>query len=321
MSAQGKNQALAQGAFFAAGMAAAGLLAILVPPLFFPAVLFIPLPLVVLVRRYDLKTGLFAVVIFCALLFLFAGFNPAGIILVLQTAPLGLLLGVLLKNHVSAGVSIVVGALTLAAFALLGLAVSFWATGNNPLAAGEEMEQAMERAADWYTRLGITEELPRSELEQIIAQTAKFVNQLFPAHLVTLCILNALFTYLLARKALQKIACPLPPLPPFVRWQFPWQTSWGLIAGLGLTLGGDALHIFPAAVLGKNILYVFAFLYLIAGLAVAAFYLAKWKVPGLLRIFLLCFAFIYLPLAAAVIVMLGVMDSFLNLRRSMEGKK
>ncbi|MCL6447235.1 MAG: YybS family protein [Armatimonadetes bacterium] len=321
MSAQGKNQALAQGAFFAAGMAAAGLLAILVPPLFFPAVLFIPLPLVVLVRCYDLKTGLFAVVIFCALLFLFAGFNPAGIILVLQTVPLGLLLGLLLKNHVSPGVSIALGALTLTAFAMLGLAVSFWATGNNPLAAGEEMEQVMERAADWYTRLGLTEELPRSEVEQIIAQTAKFVSQLFPAHLVTLCILSALFTYLLARKALQKIACPLPPLPPFVRWQFPWQTSWGLIAGLVLTLGGDALHILPAAVLGKNILYVSVFLYLIAGLAVAGFYLTKWKVPGLLKFFLLFFAFFYLPLAAAVIALLGVMDSFLNLRRSMEGKK
>lgn len=97
--------------------------------------------------------------------------------------------------------------------------------------------------------------------------------------------------------------------------------SWGLIAGLGLTLGGEALHIFPAAVLGKNILYVSVFLYLIAGLAVTAFYLAKWKVPGLLKFFLLFFAFFYLPLAAAVIALLGIMDSFLNLRRSMEGKK
>lgn len=321
MPVQFKNQALVQGAFFAACMAAAGLLALLVPPLFFLANLFIPLPLVVLVRRYDLKAGLFTVIIFCVLLFLFSGPSLAGVILVLQTVPLGLLLGLLFKNHASAGISIAVGALTLAAFTLLGLAVSFWATGSNPLAVGEEMKQAMEGITDWYTRMGITEELPRSELEQIITQTAKFASQLIPAHLVTLSIVSALLTYLLARKVLRRLALPLSPLPPFARWQFPWQISWGLIAGLGLTLGGDALHIGPAAVLGKNVLYVSVFLYLIAGLAVGAFYLAKWKIPGVVKFFLVFFAFFYLPLAAAAIAVLGIMDSFLNLRRSLEGKK
>lgn len=321
MSVRGRNQALAQAALFAAGMTAAALLACLTPLFFFPAVLFIPVPLAVLVRRHDFKAGLLAGAIFCALLLILAGPNLAAVVVLLQTVPLGLLLGLLLKNHTSAGVSIAAGALVLAAFALLGLAVSFWTTGNNPLAAGEEMKQAMERAADWSARLGVTEELPRRELEQIMAQTAQLASQLILAHLVTLSILNALFTYLLARKALQRLACPLPPLPPFTRWQFPWQTSWSLIAGLGLTLGGDAWKISPAAVVGKNILYVSVFLYLLAGLAVATFYLGKWKIPGLLKFFLAFFAFLYLPLAAVLIALLGVADSFFNFRRSLEGKK
>ncbi|MEW6424265.1 MAG: YybS family protein [Bacillota bacterium] len=310
-----KKQALAQGAFFAGLMTAIGLLGVYIPPLFFLTNLLVPLPLAVLVRQQDLKTGLFALTLFAALLFLFLGPGLDVLILVLQTVPLALVLGLLFKNHASAGVSVFLSSLTLTVFTLLGLTISMWVTGNNLFVPGEEMKQAMEQAADWYARAGLTRELSRTETEQIFAETARFVSQLIPAHLVTWSIISAFLTYLLTRKVLRKLSYAVTPLPPFAQWQFPWYFSWGLIAGLGLTLAGDWLTLFPVAVLGKNVLCVSGFLYLIAGISVCSFYLAKWKIPGLVKLIVAGSTVFYLPFAIILLAVLGIMDTFVNLRR------
>ncbi|MCL6560751.1 MAG: YybS family protein [Firmicutes bacterium] len=316
-----KTQALTQGAFFAALMTVLGVLGIYAPPLFFLTNLVIPVILAVLVRRQSLQAGVAALIVFSILVLLFVGPKLAVVILIFQTAPLGLVLGLLFKNHASAGISIVFSCVTLAVFTLFGLAVSIWVTGNNPLMAGEEVKQAMAQVADWYARVGLTERLPRNELEKILAETAVTVSQLIPAHLVIWSFISAFLTYFLARQALVKLAYSPAPLPPFAQWQVPWYISWGVIAGLGLTLAGDSLKIFPAAVLGKNMLYVSGFLYFVAGLAVCNFYLTKWSVSRLVKFFFIGLAVFYLPFVVVALAVLGILDSFFDLRRSRSGKK
>lgn len=310
-----RNQALAQGAFFAVLMAGIGIVGLAIPPLFFLANLLIPLLLAVLLKRQDLKTGLMALVLFIILLLFFPGPRLVVCILVLQTAPLGLVLGLLFKNHASAGVSFVLSAITLSFFTLFGLFLSVWVTGNNPLTGDEEINRVLEEVMEWSTRAGLTDSLSREELEEITTRTLQTTSQLFPANLVIWSTITAGLTYFLIRQVLGKLSYSLPQLSPFTQWRFPWFLSWGLIAGLGLTLVGDSGEIFAVSVLGKNILFISGFLYFVAGLAVAGFYLARWGAPWWLKFILIGFAVFYFPLAAIVLVVLGIADSFRNFRQ------
>jgi len=314
LSVPAKNPVLIEGAFFAVLMSLAGLLSLYVPVLSFLAGSFISLLIAILIQRRDLKTGLIAVIIFTVLVFLFRVDNLTILLLIVHTVPLGLVLGLLFKNHAGAGLSICFSSLTLILFTFLGVALTFWITGLNPLAAGGEMKQVIARVADWYVQAGLTQELPLGELEAILEETVKTFIQFLPAHLIISSVVDAFLVYWLAGIILRRLDRPIMAIPPLVQWQFPWYTCWGLITGLGLALTGDYWKITTVGVLGKNILYIAGFLYLVAGISVCAFYMAKWKVPRLIKAAFIIFTIFYLPLALMILIVLGIMDSFVNWR-------
>lgn len=315
MSGRRISQALRQELFFAALMILAGLVGIYIPPLFPLVSLVLPLPLAVLVRLRDLKSGLFAsavfLIVFCllpvpkAVVFLLAG----------QCIPPGLVLGLLFKNHAPAGIGIALSAVALAVFSLLGYAfLTAGTNGNLPFEEQEEVKRAMEIAADWYTRAGLSESLPREEWERAFIETARAVNELIPAQIVVWSIVSAFFAWLILRWIFLKLALSLPPFPPFSRWQFSWWLSWGVIGGLGLALAGDTLSLFRLSVAGKNILFVSGFLYFVAGLSVGSFFLGNWRIHPAVKWVVAGAAFFYLPATAVSLIVLGIADSFFNFR-------
>jgi uncharacterized protein YybS (DUF2232 family) len=295
-------------------MAVIELTGLIVPMLTFLSGIFAPLPLVVAVLRRDLRTGAIALLVAVVLYFLVSGASIPALVMILPAGLLGLLLGMLFKNHVSAGASMVFSVLTAAVFTLVALGLVFWITGVNLFVMGPETRQAMEQMVNWYARWGMIEQPLSQEKKQIFDQTVEMIGQLIPANFVIWSMVNAFLTYVLAGRVLSKLKFDVPPLFPFARWQFPWYVVWVMIVGLALMLSGDFLAWPAAGVTGRNVLYVSGFLYSVAGLSVCVFFVVRWNFSRFIRYFLVGISVFYLPLTSVFLIILGVVDSFVNLR-------
>lgn len=312
------NQILMEGILGGALMAIIGLFGLFVPVLALVSNLFAPLPLVVLIRRRDLKTGVLALLVAAILMFLACGFAPLAITVVLQAGSLGLLLGLLFKNHVSSGKSIVLSVFTAAVVTLISLGLVFLITGVNLFVMGPDTRQTMEQMLDWYTRLGLVQQPLSQEARQVFDNTLELIGQLIPANFIIWSMITAFLTYILAGQSLIRLKFSIPSVIPFTHWQFPWFLIWSVIAGLGLMLSGDLSGIQvagTAGIIGKNILYISMFLYSLSGLSVCVYFVFKWNISRFLRYFLILLSLFYTPLAMFIIIVLGLVDSFVNLRK------
>ncbi|GBF32488.1 hypothetical protein DCCM_0684 [Desulfocucumis palustris] len=309
------NRALVEGAFFAAITVVLGLLGLYIPPLLFFTTLLMPIPLAVLVRRRDLKLGLMALAVAAALMFMLFGRPLTVLLLIIQSGPMGLLLGLLFKNRVSAGPAIAAASVVAVVTTVLTFLISFWVTGINPFDMGEEMKQSMDRALDWYTQSGLVDAAAREQFRESMEQMARLFALLLPANMVIWSLISTYITYALNRLVLIKLRYETTPLPSFSRWKFPWYVIWGGILGLGTLLLGDELKIAGMATLGKNIIYVMGFLHFILGLSVFTYFIKRWKIARGFKILIVVMVGIYWPFALSVMLTLGVMDPVMDLRR------
>ncbi|RKO65535.1 YybS family protein [Desulfofundulus salinus] len=314
MASRLRHDALVEGAFIAGLTVVIALSGLSVPPLFLLSNLVTPLPLAVLVRRHDLKTGAVALMVAAALLFVLYGRPVTVLMLVIQMGPLGLLLGLLFKNHVRAGLAVAVAAVVAAGLTLLTLVLGFWITGINPLVIGPQMHQGAEHLLEWYRQQGFIEPGMEEELRRLLQEMIQLAAILLPANLVIWSLVSTFITYYLGQVVFRRLGYVVTPLPSFREWQFPWYLVWILILGLALFMGGDALgkQVFSAA--GKNLLYIGACLYLVLGLAVVSFYFARWQLSRSVKILLAVALLLYWPFAVIMLITLGLVDSLLNIR-------
>lgn len=310
-----KTRALTEGAFLATLAAILGLMGLYIPPLYFLTSLLVPLPLAVLVKRHDLVTGLLALVVTTFLLFIFFGEPFTVLIMMIQFGPLGLLFGILFKNHVPAGPSIAAGSILAAFLAVITIAMTFWITGINPFAMGQEMRQSMEQATSWYARAGIVDAEGEQQLREFTEQMIRLVPIFLPGSLVVWALISTLLTYLVTRAVLIRLNYSVPPVPPFSQWRYPWYSLWGMILGLGLVLVGDQWDLTVVGNIGTNILYIFAFVFFILGLSVITFFMKRWRVMPLVKVIIAIVALLYLPFFGLGIMIMGMLDPVLNGRR------
>lgn len=310
-----KNKSLTEGAFLAALAAILGLIGLYIPPLYFITSLLVPLPLAVLVKRHDLSAGLMAWAVTTFLLFVFFGEPFTVLLLVIQFGPMGLLFGILFKNHVPAGPSIAVGSIMAAALTVITVTMTFWITGINPFAMGQEMKESMEEATAWYARAGLVDAQGEQQLQEFTEQMIRLVPVFIPGSLVVWALISALLTYLITRSVLIRLNYSVPPVPPFSQWRYPWYSLWGVIIGLGLMLVGDQWGLTVVNNIGSNILYVFAFAYFVLGLSVLSFFMKRWQVMPLVKVIIAVVALLYLPFFGVGIMVMGMLDPILNGRR------
>lgn len=318
MASESNHQALVEGAFFAALTTIIALVGLYMPPLYILTSLLTPLPLAVVVRRRDLKTGFMAMLVAGALLFMLFGRPVAVVLLIIQMGPLGLLLGLLFKNYVSAGFSVVIAGLFSAVLLVASLFFSFWLTGINPFIMGPEMAQAMDHVINTYKQAGILDQAGEKEARLLIENFIRYMNLLLPGILVMSSIISTFVTYLINRQVLLRLGYNVPALPPFSRWRFPWYSIWGIILGLSLVLAGDSPGRTLMSATGKNLLLVVGFIYTILGLSVASYFIKGWKIARPVKIIMVVMAFLYLPFMFSVLLTLGVLDTLVNTRRLSE---
>ncbi|WP_034638769.1 YybS family protein [Desulfofalx alkaliphila] len=305
---------LVEGALSAALMGLFVLLGLYIPLLLPISSLLFPIPLILMVYRNGLKKAVMSLVVaYLLLLMLFP--DPLTVtVLVIQFGLMGLLLGLLFKNHVSAGKSIAIGTLAAACLTLIILGFTLLIMGVNPLQLEEQLELIVEESIAYYEETDMLTEVDTAELRETVYGTMRMLALLAPGILIISSMLSTLLTYLLSRAVMVRMNKDIPPLPPFSRWTYPWYTVWGVIVGLGLTLIGDRYEFVLIATVGKNMLYVFGVSFLLLGLSVAAYYYKKLQISPWIKL-IFVFLLAMWPFTPFLLIGVGVMDPLLDVRR------
>lgn len=319
MSERSALAPLAEGALVAALAAVLALLGILLPPLQVVTNILWIVPIVVLVVRQDLRTGILATLVAGILVGVFSGLLNA-LFLFIQFAGLGLLYGYLFKREVSPGPMVVAGSAMVLFSLLFSLLLSFYILGWPSLDLVEDLQHLPERVLDFYRRSGLLDRFLQQgntleDLRRSLEAAVNYIKLLLPGMLVLVSLFLALINYLVSEAILRRLNLRNKVLPPFRYWQLPWYAIWGFICGLALWLAGDYWHLTALRIVGLNILYLYFPLLAGNGLALVAFWAHRFPWPGALKFTVFLLLLFNLPLALLVLASLGLMDTLAGWRR------
>jgi len=312
-----KNRTLIEGFVWGALTAVFELLA-QIPALTLLCGVFAPLPLAIVVKRRDLKTGALAFLVACLFFYFISHAGLPDLIMILQIGLLGLLLGMLLKNNVPTGQSIAFFILSAAVLTLISFSVIFWTTKINMFVLSQENKQSLEQILKTYVNTGTPGGSLSQETIQTVKEIVNMASQLVPANLVISSMITSFITYVLSFRVLRNLGSSVPAWLPFIRWQFPWYLVWSLITGLATILAGDYFNWPIVSLIGRNVFFVAGFIYFLGGLSVGAYFVIKWKFSLVIKLLLVILGIIYAPVALAFMMILGIFDSFINLRYIVE---
>lgn len=308
-----KSRALAEWAFFALMFAVAGLAGFYLPMLEFFVAMLLPLPTMLIVLKFDARYAILGLAVAGLLFFIFM--PPAAVfILVFRYGLLGVLFGLLFKNRISSGKILSIGMIYAGVAALLYLVLSYFA-GNNLFVLGEEVRSAFEQTMAAYRDAGMLNNIPAELQESFSESIISTYELLFPGQYIISAAALAAITYFFARACLARLNYFLAPGLAFTMISLPWYSIWGPIVGLALTLTGDNFSWLLAAKIGKNILYILFWLYIVLGLSVVVYFFRKINVAWPLKLIFLIFAIAYPPFSMVGLVLLGVTDPLVNFRR------
>lgn len=284
------------------------------PGLHFLAAALLPVPFALLVILLDIYFAAACLLLVGPLLFLWT--NTAGtFFMLLEKGCLGILYGILFKNRVRADRALAAG---VAAAVLLSFAAAlliFVSGGGSVLALDEETRLEFFRLIDAWRETGAIENLPLNWQQDFANRVVYYYELLLPGqYTLSAAVLGALSFFALALVS-SVFKFNLPPGPGFSRISYPWYSIWGLIAGLGFILAGDQFSLRILVITGLNILFVLFYAFLLLGTSVALFFWKAIKMPFIFRFLIVLLAFFYLPIAATVLLLLGITDPLINYRR------
>lgn len=278
--------------------------------------LLYPLPLAILTFRRGLLWGLGGTAALCALSVPLFGL-PQAVLMLLQYGVLGVFLGWAFR---SGRKPLFILSLT-AVIAALGAAISFllsYSFSGLPLTALSEQIQAV---ADAYltmmrqnpalmqtlSQYGWTEE----QFAQLMSAT---MLKVWPAALIVSSALMGALCYAIFAFALRRFKYQAARLPKFRDWRLNWRFAWGVILGLILLLLGDKQDIAWAITAGASILYVFAPLLLICGLAFYFWYMNLLRLSPFMQGLFILVVLLLFSYLAWFLMLLAVLDDLLDLR-------
>gem|GEM_PF-560349 len=322
MTAGHLNRSAAEFALFSAAFLIPALAWVYLPVLAVLAALVMPVPLALLVRRQDLRRGLVALLLLLAVLSAVTLKPYLALVIVMQTGPLGLLLGLLFKNHVSSGKTLVTAVAFSLVLALGMFLFTYLLTGSSPFTLNERQSYVFDQERRLLTQMfgqgGTTGELDPDtlrEMQSAIDQVEVLWPVISASSVLIWFMASAALSCRITRRVMIRYGHSVPAPLPFSRLRLPWYTIWGVIAGLALLLGGDQAGSPGLATAGKVLLLVTGFLLAAIGGSVHAHYLQRWKVAWPFKLISLIILAVYLPLTLMVLATTGVIDCIWNIRR------
>ncbi len=325
MSGRHEQSRLKVFALFTLAMLFTALLWLQSPLFALVALVAIPVLLAVLVCRLDIRYAAGSLLLVVIILSLLTGKLELALMLVYQTGPLGLFMGLLFKNGVSWGKALS-AVLVLSLFIPVGVYLTeYFATGSSPFVLDEgmlsEYRQGVQELKEAFFA-GKGQVLPDGEeFDRISRKFEAAMPILSMSSTLIWSMLLSAVSFFAARRLIKRMGYNVAGSIPFIMWKLPWYSIWGVIAGLAMMLGGEQLNSLGTASAGKVLLCVMGFVYAVLGLSVFTFFLRVMKLSRVLKFLSLLIFIFFLPNVLAVLTVIGIIDSIWNIRWLTQGRK
>ncbi len=317
-STRQQTRGLTEGAVLAALTAVIAAVGLVIP---FVGILLAPLPVMLLVIRWGMRTAVLAAVV--AGVILLQLFGPLTAFSVVAFGPIGLALGWCARRNLSAARAIVVGAIALTGSFVATLALARVVLHQDVLnqfieAMVKSEVQGFQTALDMAERMGLlSPELVR-QWRDTVAVLPKFLTAFSHALLPLMTGLGMLtwsyFCYQVARAVLRRIGYEISAVAPMLGWRIPVGLASGLLyAAAGLSLASWWVPVLSLP--SFNAVWLNLFVFGFQGSLVAITWMNARRVPRIAQIiaFMLISAAGLLPLLGLAI--LGILDSWYDYRR------
>jgi len=302
---------LTEGAILATLVALLALAARYLPVIQFAAALVCPIPLTFLVIRQGMRVAVLAALV-AAAVGAIAGGPLTGVAIVLTFAPIGIALGLGVRNRWAPGTIVLVCAAVATASLLINLGLTLFIAGVNPYTVMfESMQQGQEQSLRLYERLGID----RKHLEQasgVMKQWLELMPRLMPLLIVGGGAFVALVNFHVGRLVLRRFGINVPALPPLSTWRTHPAILWTLPVGFLLGVVGQGRNL-AVETAGLNISFFAQMLLVLQGLLVAWSFFDRYGSPRWMRWIMIGLAFTQ-PILNVVIFILGLADAAFDLR-------
>jgi uncharacterized protein YybS (DUF2232 family) len=301
---------LVEGAFLALIAAGLGALAIYFFPVKFLVDYIWGIPLIIIVKKYNLRTGLLTLATTFFITWLLT--DPVmTLLLIVELAPLALAYALLFKHEIRPGVTLLSGVIVALVSDLVTVLGYLYLAKVHLLPTEEALKMQAQQFIGFYTNFGMS----AVQAKQLVETAVKLTIMLIPSTLATVAIFRAFLTYIVATKILRKLNYRVEPLPPFSEWRLPWYSIWSLILGLSMSLAGDQYKIKMLSDIGKNLVFVVIPLFLVIGIAVFTHFFKTWRIPSWLKIMLVISAFINISASVVLFVLIGIFDPVVSFRK------
>lgn len=279
-------QTLHERILFGALTALFSLLGVFLVPFFYIA----PVPLGVITFRQGMGVGTVIALISAVVTGLFIG-DPLALVTVILLLALGLALGGGLREGLRPVQLLIVGSVV--STIVLG---TFFYTLLNLLG---------------FASIGELFDLLQELMGEQLAGQIAMLRVVYPAALISGAVFYTFFNMWGIQRVLRALKIDTPWFPPLRTWRLP--APWAIAFLVILALGFAPLPAFLHAVL-LNVVYGLAQVFIVTGIAVAAFYVFKWGWHPALTVGFALFAFL-VPFGNLLAAFLGLLDTGVNLRR------
>ncbi len=307
------TRSLTEGALLAA-LAVILVLAGTFMPVIGPLIVFLwPVPIVVVVLRHGLRTGVLTVITAGLVLSMVVGVIQ-GVLLAVTLGASGLVLGYGWLRQWNASRLLAAASAALVGVLVLSLAAARTLLTIDPIALSlEALRQGGEMSLALYERAGV----PAGALEtmsEMLAAMNELVPLLLPAGFVLGAVVNAYVNLTVASGVLRRLDYQAPELPPFARWQVPVWALFLYAAGIGLLWFSPEGPLFNV---GFNIFYGLNLVIMVQGFAVAYFFLRRIRIPRFFSVLVLIVTAFDL---GHIYVLVGLVEISFGLRQMVESR-
>jgi uncharacterized protein YybS (DUF2232 family) len=329
MSSIYKTRQLTEGAIMAVITAIVALLGTFIPLLNTLTVMVITAPIIFVIVRNNLSTGVLSSIVAAFLVGIIAG-PIASIFFYIQFMFLAIVYGYLFRKESSVATFLSVGTVvSVTATILVFLLVMI--TGQISFEEQKEVfNEAMERTIIQYEESGVFDDLKnqgysQEEIRTMLDGMIKFVINIIPTIIVIASALTAILNFVFSRLLLKKFNHKVPVFPKFTEWRMPWNFIWGFIVAWGVLLFGDVIDNPAVLIIGQNVLIAYGAAFFIMGLSTMAYIFKNAEISPIARIAFVFLIFFLFQSIVVITAFIGLLDLLLDTRKKIaerkEGKK
>lgn len=307
------TRAMVEGALLAAISVILSLFTLYFPVLGSFTSLFLPVPIIILGIRHSIGTSVLSTLVASFVVGMISG-PVQGITVLLGFGLIGISMGWALGKDLSIAKVMVIGSIASLISKVALIFLTMMVMGINPLQ--EEliaMRESMVYISELYGKMGMDPETVKN-MSKSFTSMLDLLALTFPALLILASVVDTFLCYFMTKLVLGRLGQKLKDFTPFYLWRLP---DYVIPVALGGVLLGMLEAYWPVKVLSTisvNIVAISIFAFWIQGFALLSFFLGKYRVAKVLRIFIVFLVF-FNPFFSQLMAIAGAAEIAFNFRR------